>query len=329
MEKAVSRIATLRVLVPGLFTTVQDLGRPGYGRFGVPESGALDLYALEVANRLVGNEPGAAGLEVTHAGFAFEVLTPTIIAVAGADLGLQIAGRDAALWMVHRVEAGDVVRFAERRTGVRAYVAFAGGIAVPVVMGSRSTYARGNFGGFAGRPLRRDDVLGTDEWDGQRVERTGLQLPTFLRRMGVPRPVRVIAGPQAERFAPVALQRLYGAPYVVTPQSDRMGYRLQGPSLPYVEPFEHVSDGIAPGSIQVPGDGSPIVLLADRQTTGGYPKIATIISADLDFLAHVWAGERVTFRSVSLDEAHRLRRERGRLLAEVARYTGTSADGAA
>lgn len=326
---------TFTVLTPGLYTTVQDLGRSGYARFGVPESGALDTFALQAANVLVGNEAGAAGIEVTQPGLALRVHAPTVLAVAGADLRLQINGVDAASWCVQYVGPGDIVRFVERRFGVRAYVAVAGGIDVPVVLGSRSTYVRGRLGGVDGRPLRQGDGLATGNsalrstsgapnpvgWH-ERRQRVGLRLPERLRRFAVPRPVRVIAGPQADAFAPVALQRLLAGPYLVAPETDRMGCRLQGPNLPYrkANPREHISDGIAPGSIQVAGDGQPIVLLADRQTTGGYPKIATVISADLDFLAHVWPGESITFRLTDVEEAHRLRRARNDLLLETVQF---------
>lgn len=331
------------VLAPGLYTTVQDLGRPGYARFGVPDGGALDKFALQAANLLVGNDRGAAGLEVTQPGLALRMLAPTCIAVAGADLGFQINGVQSSTWCVHALNEADVLQFTERRVGVRAYVAFAGGIDVPVVLGSRSTYVRAGLGGFHGRPLQRGDVLAI-RWTAPSVEgtvgkgtagkgtagaafnpsppRDGFCLPDGLRRFGMPLPVRVIAGPQADVFAPVALHRLVNAPFVVTPQSDRMGYRLHGPELPLATNAagNHISDGIAAGSIQVPGDGQPIVLLADRQTTGGYPKIATVISADLDFLAQAWPGDVVRFRLVGVQEAHRVRSDRQRLLERVARF---------
>lgn len=344
LPKGDGMMNVFEVLAPGLYTTVQDLGRPGYGKFGVPDGGALDKFALSAANLLVGNDAGAAGLEVTQAGLVLRVLASTIVVVTGADLGLQVNGLDASPWCVHRVKRGDILHFARRRYGVRAYVAVPGGFDVPVVMGSRSTYVRGGFGGYAGRTLRKGDVLKTpgplapmSGKSGSWEERVGLCLPAYLRRFGPPRPVRVVAGPQADGFAPLAWRRLLGAPYVVTPAADRMGYRLSGPALPYARfpnppgegsgsgdssaPFaEHVSDGIAPGSIQVPGDGQPIVLLADRQTTGGYPKIATVISADMDFLAHVWPGEPVAFRLVDVEEAHRIRADRRGRLKEVARF---------
>lgn len=314
------------VLQPGLWTTVQDLGRYGYQQFGVPGSGALDAFALEAANRLVGNEPDAAGLEVTLIGPRLRALSPCVVAVTGADLSLHVNGRSAPLWEVLRLQAGDELGFGAPRRGCRAYISVAGGIAVESVLGSRSTYVRGGIGGVDGRPLRAGDVLGMYSLADDRRERLGMYLPRELRRLGTPQPVRVILGPQDDAFSPLAVERLLGAAYYVTSRSDRMGYRLQGPRLPRRGQVEQVSDGIAPGSIQVPADGQPIVLLADRQTTGGYPKIATVISADLDFLAHAWAGDRVTFRQVRVEEAHSLRRRRRALLDMVAKWTKTEGE---
>ena len=286
----------------------------------MPVGGALDTFALEAANRLVGNEPGAAALEITWLGPRLRVLADTLLAVAGADVPWEINGREAPLWQAVAVRKDDEIRFFPPRRGARAYVAVRGGVAVPAVMGSRSTFVRGGFGGLHGRPLRAGDVISSFRADGRGAggagearARDGLRLPEELRRFGLPQPVRVLAGPQDDLFAPLAMERLLGATFRVSSQADRMGCRLHGPRLPYrTDVTQFVTDGTAPGSIQVPGDGRPIVLLADRQTSGGYPKIATVISADLDFLAQAWAGDRVTFRSVSLEEAHRIRRERRR-----------------
>lgn len=313
------------VLSPGLFTTVQDLGRPGWQRFGVPAAGALDKYALIAANALVGNPPGAAGLEVTLLGPVLAVVSEGLVACTGADLGFTIDGQPAALWQAHRVRPGQVLRFTGRRAGCRAYLAVAGGIAVPEVMGSRSTYTRARIGGLAGRPLAAGDQLPVGPLPIDWRDRDGLALPEALRRHGLPQPVRVILGPQDDRFLPLAIERLLGAPYRVTPNSDRMGLRLSGPKLLHRAGADIVSEGVAPGSIQVPGDGQPIVLLADRQATGGYAKIATVISADMDFLGQAAPGDRVTFRTVDVATAHRLRKQRLELLAAVAEFTGTAA----
>lgn len=314
---------TFAVLEAGLWTTVQDLGRSGYQQFGVPGSGALDTFALEAANRLVGNPPDAAGLEVTLTGPRLRATAPCIIAVTGADLSVQVNGRPAPGWQTCQLQPGDELSFGAPRRGCRAYIAVAGGFAVSSVLGSRSTYVRGRLGGVDGRPLRAGDALNVYELEEDRRERVGMSLPPELRRFGTPQPVRVILGPQDDAFSPLAVERLLGAAFYVTPQADRMGYRLQGPRLPHRGRVEQISDGIAPGSIQVPADGQPIVLLADRQTTGGYPKIATVVSADLDFLAHAWAGDRITFRPVDLAQAHALRRRRRALLDMVARVTDT------
>lgn len=310
---------------PGFWTTVQDLGRFGFQQYGVPPSGALDTYALWAANCLVGNEPAEAGLEITVIGPRLRAVSDCLVAVAGAQVELRHNGRRADTWQAHRLRAGDELRFAPPRRGRRAYLAVAGGIAVPAVLGSRSTYARGRLGALAGRALQPGDLLHAYESSQDRFQRAGYALPRELRRLGLPQPARVVLGPQHDFFAPAALQRLLGASFVVSRQADRMGVRLLGPALPRRRWEEMISEGVASGSIQVPADGRPIVLLADRQTTGGYPKIATVISSDLDFFAHVWAGDRVTFREISLEEAQRLRRRRRELLAEIARVTGVAA----
>ncbi|MBO8142284.1 MAG: biotin-dependent carboxyltransferase family protein [Firmicutes bacterium] len=312
------------VVAPGLWTTVQDLGRPGYQQYGVPPSGALDAYALEAANRLVGNPPQAAGLEVTLRGPVLRVEFDGLVACTGADLGFTIDGRPAMMWQAHRVRPGQVLAFSGRKAGCRAYLAASGGIAVPCVMGSRSTYVRAKLGGLNGRALANGDRVSVGSPSPGWRERAGLALPYQLRRFGLPQPVRAILGPQDWMFTSLAIRRLFGAAYRVSPRSDRMGYRLEGPRLAHRDGADIVSEGIAPGSIQVPADGRPIVLLADRQTTGGYAKIATVISADLDFLAQAAPGDRVTFRKIDVPGAHRVRRERQELLEEVARFTGTA-----
>lgn len=310
------------VVEAGLWTTVQDLGRFGYEQYGIPPGGAMDSFAMQAANFLVGNNPDAAGLEVTLIGPRLRALVPCLVAVTGADLSLQLNGRPAPTWTALQLRAGDELGFGKPRPGRRGYVAVAGGIAVPPVLGSRSTYVRARMGGIDGRPLRPGDTLLTYEIPRTRLQRDGLALPGELQRIGMPQPARVILGPQEHAFSPIAFERLLGTTFRVSNQFDRMGCRLQGPRLPRRNDEEHISDGVAAGSIQVPPDGQPIVLLAERPTTGGYPKIATVVSADLDFFAHVWAGDRVTFREISLTEAYKLRRRRKMLLEQIARLTG-------
>jgi biotin-dependent carboxylase-like uncharacterized protein len=295
-------------------TTVQDLGRPGQLRYGIPPSGPVDVAAFVIANRLVGNADGAAGLECTVLGPRFTVEAACAIAVTGADVPVSVNGEAAPTWATLTLAPGDTVRVAAARAGVRAYVAFAGGLDVPRALGSRATYLRGRLGGLQGRALKRDDVLRTFAAPLPRARRLPAgEVPSFE-----PEPeIRVVLGPQAERFTREGIAAFLAEPYEMLPQSDRMGARLSGPPITHVHGHDIISDGIALGSIQVPGDGQPIVLLVDRQSTGGYTKVATVGSFDIGRLGQVKPGQRLRFRAVDVAEAHRLRRSWGASLAGV------------
>jgi biotin-dependent carboxylase-like uncharacterized protein len=303
-------VSDLAVADPGLLTTVQDLGRPGYQRVGIPPSGPLDRAAFAVANRLVGNPDGAAGLELTLKGPRLEVRRECAVAVTGADMGLTVNGQAAPAWTALRLRPGDVVAFAMARAGCRAYLAVAGGLETPLALGSRSTYLRGRLGGVEGRALQKGDGLpiGAPAVPLDRLE--GRAVPP-ARRPAYPAEVecRVVLGPQDDRFTAEGLAAFLGGLYEVTPQADRMGYRLKGPVIQHARGHDIVSDGIPLGGIQVPGEGQPIVLLVDRQTTGGYTKIATVIGADIAHIGQARPGYRVRFRRVTLAEAHAARRE--------------------
>ena len=302
---------TVRILDAGPLTTVQDLGRPGHLRYGIPPSGPLDRESFRLANRLVGNADGAAALECTYMGPRFQVDRPCAIAVTGAAAPVTVNGVEAPRWTTLVLRAGDTVRVGAPRAGVLSYVAFSGGLDVPLVLGSRSTYARGRLGGLEGRALRPGDVLRVP--DGP---------PPVVRALATPPPVggeaetrvRVVLGPQADRFTDEGLRTLLGSAYEMTRESDRMGARLHGPRIAHARGHDIVSDGIALGSIQVPGDGQPIVLLVDRQSTGGYTKVATVCSFDIGRLGQVKPGRKVVFTAVSVAEAHRLLRESDALL---------------
>ena len=306
----------LSVIDPGPMTTVQDLGRVGAQRLGIPVSGAVDQPALIVANQLVENDPSAACLEATLRGPVLDAMGETCVAVTGAEAAPRLNGKPFPMWEAVRLRSGDRLSVGLAKRGVRLYVAVAGGIDVPLVLGSRSTYVAGRLGGFEGRPLRLGDSLSTGEprapletVEGRRV-RPDL-VPAFSRDMTL----RVILGPQDERFTRSGTETLLSETYKVTPEADRMGYRLFGPVIEQARGHDIISEGVAFGSIQVAGDRQPIILLADRQTTGGYAKIATVISVDLPLIAQARPGDRVRFRAVSLEEAHRLLRERaGRLV---------------
>ena len=292
----------IRVLEPGAQTTIQDLGRPGQLRYGIPPSGPIDHAAFVLANRLVGNRDDAAGLECTVLGPRVELQAPCAIAVTGADMPVTINGATAPQWTTLVVTAGDVVKLGASRAGVRAYVAFSGGIDVPLVLGSRSTYLRGRLGGLGGRALRKEDVLRLLPAvipPRRRVK------PTAIPDLSSTPTIDVVLGPQAERFTDDGIAALLGAEYEMLPQSDRMGARLRGPRIVHRRGHDIISDGIALGSIQVPGDGQPIALLVDRQSTGGYTKVATICSLDVGRLGQVKPGQRLRFRAVALADAHR------------------------
>jgi biotin-dependent carboxylase-like uncharacterized protein len=293
-------------------TTVQDLGRSGQLRYGIPPSGPIDRRAFVLANRLVGNPAGAAALECTLAGPRFVVDAPCVIAVTGAAVPVTVDEREAAAWTTLVLPAGTEVRIGQARTGVRAYVAFAGGIDVPLVLGSRATYLRGRMGGFGGRALRKQDVLRVFP---AAVPAVRALTPAVAGTLDAEPVVRVVLGPQADRFTQEGIAAFLGSVYEMLPQSDRMGARLRGPRIAHARGHDIISDGIALGSIQVPGDGQPIVLLVDRQSTGGYTKIATVCSFDIGRVGQVRPGERVRFREVSLAEAHRLLHEHETALA--------------
>ncbi|MCC7486194.1 MAG: biotin-dependent carboxyltransferase [Burkholderiales bacterium] len=300
------------ILDAGAHTSVQDLGRPGQLCYGIPPSGAVDRYAFVLANRLVGNADGAAALECTLLGPRFEVDAPCAMAVTGAPMPVTVNGFEAPGWTTLPLKPGDVVKLGSARSGVRSYVAFSGGVDVPVVMGSRSTYVRGRLGGFEGRALRKGDrlrIFAACPPPARRIVRHAL--PDYEAEPAV----RVVLGPQADRFAPDGVAALLGNPYEMLPQSDRMGARLRGARIAHSRGHDIISDGIAAGSIQVPGDCQPIVLLADRQSTGGYPKLATVCSFDLGRVAQVRPGRSLRFRAVTLGEAHELLRKSCAVLA--------------
>ena len=302
----------------GTLTTIQDAGRPGYQELGVPEAGALDNFAFRCANLLVGNPENTAVLESVLYGPEIKFSEETFIAITGADLGPAIDGERVNLWETLKVTSDSILTFdGPTGNGLRSYLAIAGGVAsesTAMVMGSYSTYIPGGFGGHEGRALRDGDVLRTAiNNEGFTGELSLENAPHF----GSDQMIRIIEGPQNDRFAEAALQTLTSSSYEVTPNSDRMGCRLNGPELEHLDGPDVISDGNAFGVIQVPGDGKPIILLADRGTTGGYTKIATVITADRSKLAQLMPGSSVKFEVVDQQKAVDLLREQERLLASL------------
>jgi len=297
----------MEILNPGFLTTVQDGGRRGWARFGVPPSGPLDAVAFRAANLLVGNAPDAAALEITLTGPALRLPREALIAICGAAFDVWAGRLPIPTWHAVYIRAGQYVTFGQRRDGARAYLAVSGGIALPPFLGSQSTYLKGGFGGLEGRALRPGDrlPLGASPWREPALV-AGRSWPQEQRPPYSHAPtVRIVWGPQDDAFTEPARAALTTNEYRLTPEADRMGVRLQGPAIFASRAGESISDGLVSGSIQIPPNGQPIVMLADHQTTGGYPKIATVIQADLPLLAQCLPGDRVRFKSVRLDEAQR------------------------
>lgn len=301
----------LRIDDPGPLTTVQDAGRFGYQDKGVPVCGAMDPDALSLGNLLVGNEPGEAALEITVGGFRCTFLASIRIAVTGADPGVRVNGEKVEPWVSVAVGPGDTVTVDADHFGARHYLCLQGGVEVPLVLGSKATYLRGHFGGYEGRVLRTGDVLHAGPPVGAAIGR----IPGRLRPAYDPAPtVRVVLGPQAERITEQGLRHLLRAPYTVTLRADRMGIMLDGPRLTHTRGADIISDGIAPGSIQVPGEGLPFILMADRATTGGYVKVATVVSRDIALVAQLLPGATLHFCAVTIEQARECHLKRAFLL---------------
>jgi biotin-dependent carboxylase-like uncharacterized protein len=307
--------ASLKVLSPGLHTTVQDFGRIGYQNIGVPVSGALDGFSLRLANALVGNHPGMAALEVLVSGPTLEIAAEAArFALVGPGASLVIGDAVIAAGQSIKLSRGEVLQIIVGVQSVCCYLAVEGGVAAPLVLGSASTYVRAAIGGLDGRLLRRGDVVPlAAERAPERIELRLPQPPDAERDQ----PIRVVPGPQQEYFTDQAMAALLSAEFRVSTSADRMGMRLEGPLLPHRGGWDIVSDAIATGAIQVPGSGQPILLLADHQTTGGYPKIATVISADLPVVGRRRPGDALRFAAVSTETAEALCQEGERRFAEL------------
>ncbi len=301
----------LEVMEGGMQTTVQNLGRYGYQRYGVPVAGAMDSFAFQAANALVGNSLNEAALETTIGGPTLRATESCLIAVTGADLSLRVNGRSLPSWMTVFVRRGWIIEFGEQKRGCRAYLAIAGGIDVPLIMESKSTYLRGGFGGFLGRALREGDLIPVGQTAFHLPSLAGKEFPADRIPDYSDTPeVRVVLGPQDDYFTDEGIATFLSSEYKVSPTSDRMGYRLRGAEIAHKGQADIISDGIVLGSVQVPADKQPIVMMADRQTTGGYPKIATVISADIPLLAQCVPGaSTVTFKAITVEEAQACYRE--------------------
>lgn len=328
----------LEVITPGLSTTVQDLGRPGYYHIGIPLSGGMDRFALRCANMLVGNPEGAAVLEAVFMGPELRFTHDAVLAVTGAELPIKIDGQEQPGWTALRIKAGQTLSFGFLKSGARAYIAVSGGIDVPLVLGSRSTYALGALGGFKGRKLEKGDILATGT--ASAATREGASIPEGLRRkLTGDAELRTLPGLYNHRVTPQSRARFFSETWKVAPEADRIGYRFRGATpLDFVEraaPFgagsdpSNIVDACYPyGSIQVPGGTEPIVLHRDAVSGGGYFMMGTVISADLDLIGQLQPNTKARFVEVDMAQALGARRERRAALAAVRDALGVPAPAA-
>jgi antagonist of KipI len=319
----------MQIRKPGLLTTVQDLGRPGYQQYGIVVGGALDGFAARAVNLCVGNDDNAALLEMAQTGPDLVFDRDVLIAWGGADFDARVGGQPLPRDRAVRIAAGEVVSFGLARSGLRAWVAVAGGIDVPLVMGSRSTYRRAGIGGHEGRPLVAGDALKLFEpspWArqilttlvaGQKRAVAWTVRPETMGKPARPGVVRALRGPECDWFAKEAQRAFFAAEWTATREADRMGVRLQGPELPLLKPQEMISSSVNSGVVQVPPGGQPIVLLPSRQSVGGYPRLAAVVTVDLGRFTQMRPGDKVCFEETTLAAAHDIHLARERDLARV------------
>ena len=306
-------MSAIVVEAPGLFTTVQDLGREGFGPLGVAASGAADAISLHIGNRLVGNPDGAAALEMTLVGGAFRFERPAIIAVTGSDFAPSLDGVPLPMWSSVEIQKGQTLKFGPSRSGARGYLCVQGGITVEPFLGSASTHVLSGLGGFEGRALRKGDRFETGA--AHSLARGKWLSSKALEKLQPRKIIRVTEGPQSDWFSERAWRTFRGSMFRVTEQSNRMGIRLEGPVIPLGGSREMITEGVSLGAIQVPPLGQPIILFVEQQTTGGYPKIANVISADLHSVGQLRPRDEIRFERIEMSEARSLLMEQEALLA--------------
>jgi antagonist of KipI len=309
-------MSLIEVRAPGLLTTVQDLGREGFGPMGVSPSGAADPVALRIGNRLVGNAEGAAGLEMTLLGGTFVFPERAVVALTGANFGATVDNGSIEMWSSLEVQPGQTLRMGPTRAGARCYLCVKGGIDVKLFLGSASTHLLSGLGGFEGRSLRKGDVLRIRAANGGfRTFRKTKMAGRALEKLSPRRVLRVTAGPQSEWFTEEVQKVFYGNTFRVAEESNRMGLRLEGAAISTPSGGEMISEGVSLGAVQITASGLPIILFVEQQTTGGYPKIANVISADLSSLGQLRPRDEIRFERVELDTARMLLLEQEKLLA--------------
>ena len=306
-------MSALIVEAPGLLTTVQDLGREGFGPMGVSASGAADAVSLRIGNRLAGNPEGTAALEMTLIGGTFRFERATTIAVTGADFGPSLDGMALPMWTSIEIREGATVRFGHSRSGARAYLCVQGGIAVELFLGSASTHVLSGLGGFDGRALRKGDRVEVGAANSY-FRKTALS-PKVLESLQPRKLIRITDGPQSGWFSESSWETFCGNAFRISEQSNRMGIRLEGRPISVDSSREMITEGVSLGAIQVPPSGQPIILFVEQQTTGGYPKIANVISADLHSLGQLRPRDEIRFKRIEMSEARSLLIQQEALLA--------------
>jgi len=305
-------MGVIRVQVPGLLTTVQDLGREGFGPLGVSPSGAADPVALRIGNRLVGNAEGAAGLEMTLLGGRFVFWEDAVFALTGSDFGATLDSAPVLVWTSHQAKPRQTLRVGPTGSGARCYLCVQGGIAVKDFLGSASTHLLSGLGGHGGRALREGDILQIGTAKGRFRNRT--LAGTAWERLAPRKVLRVTPGPQSDWFSESTQKIFYESTYRVAEEANRMGLRLKGTALPEGAHGEMISEGVSLGAVQIPEGGLPIILFVEQQTTGGYPKIANVISADFHSLGQLRPRDEIRFEQVEWETARALLAEQEKLL---------------
>jgi antagonist of KipI len=305
---------TIRIAKPGFFTTVQDLGRYGYAHLGISPAGPADPLSFRIANLLVGNNENFPVLEMTLLGASLEFERSAMVALTGARCECKIGSAQVPFNAAFEVPAGAILQCGSMMTGARCYLAVQGGFDIPLIMGSASTFIAGHFGGLNGRRLQSGNVLQVRQPGASRIRSLRVSV---LDPLGAPRVLRATKGAQQEWFGPEAFAKLFSGAYVVSEHSDRSGLRLKGEAVRPRESSELLTDGLPLGAIQVPQDGQPIILFVDQQTTGGYPKMANVIAADMHRVGQLRPRDEVRFSEVSIPEAVQLLREQERWLREI------------
>ena len=307
---------SVRILQPGLLTTVQDLGRFGFQKFGLSASGAMDPYAAAIANILVGNDRDCAVLECFFLGPTIQFQQDTVFSITGGNFSPCLDHQPVQTYLPIATHSGQILSFSGSSEGCRCYLAFQGGIDIPPVMGSRSTDLRAHLGGFQGRKLLQGDELSLGISVHAPLPCSGWRIRPQYHRQPV-QELHVILGPQDHMFSPQTVQSFFNAEYTVTDKLDRMGCRLSGPFISSNCSQDMISDAVVYGSIQIPPSGEPILMLSDHQTVGGYPQIATVIASDSFILAQLKPGDKVKFSQTTLDAAHNIAQKREAFLAQL------------